>query len=258
MIPFVPAAIELGPLTLHLYGAMYALGAAAAYFLACALARRRGGRFAELLQRGDLLADVILAAMLCGVIGGRLGYAALYAPHLLTSWEIIAVWQGGMSIHGGLALGALGVAVLAKVRRVSLLDLLDLFAAPLALGLVFGRFGNAINGELPGTPAAVPWAIDFGDGKGRHPWPLYAMAKNALLCAALCLVFLRLRPPRGVMTGLFCIGLGGLRFVAEFFRAPPPEISPDALLPRGKTLAATLAAIGGLVLVRCALRKGKK
>lgn len=243
----IPAEITIGPIVLHFYGLMYAAGAVAAYFLTLWFARARGD-----LLSGEAIADVIFRAMLLGVIGGRLFYVIVYNPEyfLAHPGDIIAVWQGGMSIHGGLLGGFLGAWWSAKVLQRPLLELADLFMPALALGLAFGRFGNFVNAELVGRITDVPWGVDFGDGETRHPSQLYAMAKDLTLCLILLLIGLKYRPRAGVLTGLFFTLLALFRFVVEFFRAPDPQLGLLALgLSMGQWLSVLLFLIGLGILI---------
>lgn len=217
----IPAEISIGPLTLHFYGLMYASAAIFAYFFTVWLAQKKKSPFSSV----DI-ADAIFWAMICGVLGGRIWYVLLYnAPYF---WEnpvdVFAVWKGGMSIHGGLLGGVLGLAFFCSRAKKSFWELADLFAPALAMGLFFGRLGNWVNGELMGRVTDVSWGIDYGDGENRHPWPLYAMAKDFFLFLLFFFLSLKKRFSPGVLTALFFSTLALLRFFTEFFRAPDPQL----------------------------------
>src|SRR5881275_167992 len=199
-----PIAFSIGPLAVRWYGLMYLAGFAAGW----ALGLRRIDQGVAPVTRKQF-DDLLFLAVLGVILGGRLGYVLFYksghyAAHPL---EILAVWQGGMSFHGGL----LGV-MLAMV-----------FVAPLApLGLAAGRLGNFINGELWGRVTDLPWGMVFrnaGDAP-RHPSQLYQFALEGLTLFAILWWFSSKPRPRGQVSALFLIGYGVLRFVAEFAREP--------------------------------------
>ncbi len=238
----IPASLSIGPLTLHFYGLMYATGAVCAYFLTRWVARKVGKPFSS-----DHLTDVIFWTMLGGVIGGRLAYSFLYNPdiYLADPVQILMVWQGGMSIHGGLLGGFFGLLFACyKIKR-PIAEVADLFLPALALGLAFGRLGNFVNGELFGRITEVPWGMDFGDGENRHPSQLYAMLKDLLLCAIFLFLILRISWKPGVLSGLFFCMYAVFRFIVEFFRAPDPQLGLLALgLSMGQWLSMVLFFVG--------------
>jgi phosphatidylglycerol:prolipoprotein diacylglycerol transferase len=221
-----PVLIEIGPLKVRWYGLMYVVGFVAAYFL---VGRQQRAR--DLGLRGAALQDLFFFLAVGLILGARLGYIlfyqfsnlGIYVAHPL---EIIAVWHGGMSFHGGL-IGALVAGVIfCRRRELPVLQAADLVipAAPIGVGL--GRLGNFINGELYGRPSQMPWAMVFpGAGpEPRHPSQLYeALLEGLVLFVLLWLMKDRLKRPGGVLC-LFLFGYGIFRFVAEFFRAPDPQI----------------------------------
>ena len=229
MIPFPkinPNIIEIGPFKLRWYGLMYVLGFLASYFL---IKRQQRARRIG-LQKG-VLQDLILFLALGLIVGARLGYVIFYQfPNLIdylkNPLEIIAIWHGGMSFHGGL-IGALIAGVLfCRRRHLPFWQVADAVFVTVPVGLGLGRIGNFINGELFGRPSSVPWAMVFpaGGPVPRHPSQLYeALLEGLVLFIILWgLKDLRLRP--GAMVCLFVGGYGILRFFAEFFREPDPHI----------------------------------
>lgn len=247
-----PVLIHIGPLAIRWYGLMYLLGFLAAYGLIRYLARLR-----QLPLDRDGAADLLFQGAVGVVVGGRLGYVLFYNPgwYLAHPLEAFAIWQGGMSFHGGL----LGVVVAAVLfcRRRHLPPLLtgDILVTSATVGLGLGRLGNFINGELWGRPTDLPWGMVF-PGAGplpRHPSQLY----QAFLEGALLLVILLWLHHRRVAPGVpffsFFLGYGVFRFVAEFARQPDAHLGflwGGATM--GQLLSLPMIAIGlaGLVWIR--------
>jgi len=181
--------------------------------------------------------DLLFYGVLGVVLGGRIGYVIFYKPvyyaqHLS---EIPAVWKGGMSFHGGM-LGVIGaMAVFAWLRKRPFLQVTDLIAPCVPLGLASGRVGNFINGELWGRAAdpSLPWAMIFpesGSDIPRHPSQIYQFLGEGILLFILLWIFGRKERGRGQVSGLFLIGYGLLRFIVEFFRAPDDFIGDSSTL----------------------------
>lgn len=247
---FDPVALSLGPVQIHWYGLTYLV----AFGLFLWLAGRRV-RYPWLAQAGWTRRDVedLLFYGVVGVIlGGRLGYALFYKPghYLAHPLEILAVWQGGMSFHGGL-LGVLAaMALFARRRGRTFLQVTDFIAPCVPTGLAAGRIGNFINGELWGRAAdpSLPWAMVFpqsGSGIPRHPSQLYQFALEGLLLFVL-LWWYAARPRRtGQVSGAFLAGYGAFRFMAEYFREPDSFLGLRALgLSQGQWLSLPMIAIG--------------
>jgi phosphatidylglycerol:prolipoprotein diacylglycerol transferase len=223
---FDPVAISLGPIAVHWYGLMYMV----AFVLFVALGRAHARRRPELGWDAARIDDLLLYGMLGVVIGGRLGEVLFFQPgyYFANPAQILAIWKGGMSFHGGF-LGVL-VAMWVYGRRTGkgFWQVTDFIAPLVPTGLAAGRIGNFINGELWGRPvvADVPWAMVFPwvDAVPRHPSQLYqALGEGVLLFAILWLYAAQPRPLKAV-SALFLVGYGSLRFVAEFFRTPDPGI----------------------------------
>jgi phosphatidylglycerol:prolipoprotein diacylglycerol transferase len=246
---FDPIAFSIGPLAVRWYGLMYLLGFAAAWWLGV----RRIGKGMAPITRAQF-DDLIFVAVLGVILGGRLGYVLFYKPGYYAAHplEIFAIWQGGMSFHGGLIGVALAMAYAARRHRVDFLRLVD-FVAPLCpLGIAAGRLGNFINGELYGRATDLPWGMVFRTpGAGdlpRHPSQLYQFALEGLALFVLLWWFSSKPRPRGQVSALFLIGYGALRFVAEFGREPDAFLGLLALgLTMGQWLCLPMIA-GGLAL----------
>ncbi len=217
---FDPVAIHLGPLAVRWYGLMYLLG-----FLAGSWAARWRIRTQPWLKWTVEEADNFLTYVVLGVIlGGRLGYVLFYKPdyYLAHPFDIIAVWQGGMSFHGGFLGVILGGWLFARRHGRRWLDVTDFVAPLVTFGLGFGRIGNFINGELPGRVTSVPWGMVFPhvDALPRHPSQLYEALLEGLVLGAILLGFSRRPRPTGQISALFLIGYGSFRFLVEFTREP--------------------------------------
>jgi phosphatidylglycerol:prolipoprotein diacylglycerol transferase len=244
---FDPVAIHLGPLAVRWYGLMYLAGFGAAWWLG--QRRIKAGLAPITRQQFD---DLIFLAVLGVILGGRLGYVLFYKPGYYAAHplEVFAVWQGGMSFHGGLLGVMVGMWVAARRHAIHFLSLMD-FVAPLCpLGLAAGRIGNFINGELYGRVTSLPWGMVFrgaGDAP-RHPSQLYQAALEGLALFVLLWWFSSKARPRGQVSALFLIGYGAFRFIAEFAREPDAFLG---LLAFGMTMGQWLCLpmiLGGLAL----------
>ncbi len=192
------------------------------------------------------------------MLGGRLGYVLFYKPHdyLNDPLEIVALWHGGMSFHGGL-LGVIAAIVLfTRVNKLNTLSVADLISVVAPLGLLFGRIANFINGELVGRPASpdLPWAMIFPqvDQTPRHPSEIYeAGLEGLVLLIVLHLLWrnekLRSRP--GTLTGCFLIGYAAARIFSEFFREPDAFLGPViGQATMGQILSIPVALLGIAVI----------
>jgi phosphatidylglycerol:prolipoprotein diacylglycerol transferase len=169
--------------------------------------------------------DLLFHGVLGVVLGGRLGYVLFYKPayYVQHPLEVFAVWQGGMAFHGGLVGVLVACAWFARRRGLPFLVLMDFVAPLVPIGLATGRLGNFINGELWGRATDLPWAMVFpqsGSPVPRHPSQLYQFAGEGLLLFALVWWFSSRPRPVGRVSGLFLLGYGTLRFLAEFAREP--------------------------------------
>jgi phosphatidylglycerol:prolipoprotein diacylglycerol transferase len=223
---FDPVAIHLGPLAIRWYGLMYLL----AFVLFMVLGRVHARRRPELAWTGKNIDDLLFYGVLGVVIGGRLGQVLFYEPGHYFSHpaEILAVWKGGMSFHGGFLGVLVAVALYARRLGKSFWKVTDFIAPLVPLGLAAGRIGNFINGELWGRPASpdLPWAMVFPqvDAAPRHPSQLYQAGLEGLALFVLLWWFAGRPRPRAAVSALFLMGYGVLRFVAEYFREPDEGI----------------------------------
>jgi len=221
---FDPVAIRLGPLAVHWYGLMYLLG----FMLFLWLGKRRVRALNRPGWDDKFLDDLLFYGVLGVVLGGRLGEVLFYHPGYYFSHplEIFAVWQGGMSFHGGFLGVLVAMALFARKRKTQWLPLMDFIAPLVPLGLGAGRIGNFINGELWGRPTDVAWGMVFPrvDDLPRHPSQLYEFALEGLALFALLWLYSNKPRPAGAVSGLFLIGYGSFRFLAEFTRNPDDGI----------------------------------
>ncbi|HEY9530493.1 MAG TPA: prolipoprotein diacylglyceryl transferase [Burkholderiales bacterium] len=242
-----PIAFSIGPLAVRWYGLMYLAGFAAAWWLGT---RRIKAALAPITRKQ--FDDLIFLAVLGVILGGRLGYVLFYKPGYYAAHplEIFAVWQGGMSFHGGLLGVMAAMWIAARRNRVHFLSLMD-FVAPLCpLGIAAGRVGNFINGELWGRVTGLPWGMVFrgaGDAP-RHPSQLYQAALEGFALFVVLWWFSSKPRPRGQVSAVFLIGYGAFRFIAEFAREPDAFLG---LLTLGLTMGQWLCIpmiIGGVLL----------
>lgn len=248
-----PIAFQLGPLAVRWYGLMYVLAFAAFYWLA----RLRMAQHPNTGWSVKELDDLLFWGVLGVVVGGRLGHVLFYEPgyYLHHPLEILAVWHGGMSFHGGL-IGVLAV-MLWHARRHGrrFLEVGDFVAPLVPLGLMFGRIGNFINAELWGRPTSpdLPWAMVFPnvDDLPRHPSQLYQAGLEGLLLFIILWSYTRQPRPLGAASGAFLLGYGILRSVGEFFRTPDDGIFGFTLgISMGQWLSLPMIAAGTWLMLR--------
>lgn len=255
---FDPIAVRLGPIAVRWYGLMYLVAFVAFYLLARRRLRDESVRVRSGLVPADV-EDLLFWGALGVVLGGRLGYVVFYKPayYLAHPFEILAVWQGGMSFHGGLLGVIVAVALYCRRRGKSFLPIADFIAPLVPIGLAAGRLGNFINGELWGRPGDVPWAMVFpqaGDGIARHPSQLYQFAGEGLALFAFLWWFSSRPRPRGEVAGAFLVGYALLRFLAEFAREPDAFLGLLALrLSMGQWLCVPML-LAGVWMIRRARR----
>ncbi len=250
---FDPVAIALGPLQIHWYGLTY-LVAFGLFFWLAAL-RVAMPQFAERGWTRRDVDDLLFWGVLGVVIGGRIGYALFYKPghYLAHPHEILMVWKGGMSFHGGLLGVIAALAFFGWKRGRPFLEVADLVAPCVPTGLASGRVGNFINGELWGRPAdpSLPWAMVFPqapDRLPRHPSQVYQFLLEGLLLFVLLWLYARHPRPIGRVSGAFLVGYGAFRFIAEYFREPDSFLGLLSLgLSMGQWLCLPMIA-GGAAL----------
>ena len=256
---FDPIALHLGPLSIRWYGLMYVLAFIAVIVLG--KWRIRHG-FGEGLQERDV-DDLLVYGVFGVILGGRLGYVLFYKPHfyLDNPGEILKIWTGGMSFHGGFIGVMLAVALFCQVRKRRWLAIMDLIAPIAPLGLAAGRIGNFINGELPGRPTTLPWGMWFPQTDpqpvARHPSQLYEFGLEGMALFAILWWYARKPRPAGAVSGAFLVGYGTFRFLVEFTRAPDDFLGLLALgMSMGQWLSLPMIAIGIAMIAWAYRRKG--
>ena len=249
-----PIALKLGPLEIHWYGIMYGL----AFLIGYALLRRRvkSAPYSDApAWTVDDVSSLIFYAVGGVLVGGRLGYVLFYKPvyYFMHPLEIVAIWDGGMSFHGG-ALGVILMSWLFSRRQHRpFLQVSDLLVPVVPVGLGLGRIGNFINGELWGrpAPASLPWAMIFPqvDNTPRHPSQIYEFLLEGVLLFTVLALYGRRRPPAGALSATFLLGYGILRFIAEHFREPDAFLGILGLgLSMGQWLCIPMILAGSALL----------
>jgi phosphatidylglycerol---prolipoprotein diacylglyceryl transferase len=250
---FDPIAFSIGPLAVRWYGLTYLV----AFVLFLVLGRIRARQNVLHGWKPGDLDDLLLYGILGVVLGGRLGYCLFYKPmyYLTNPLEIFAVWQGGMSFHGGMLGVIFAMWLYGRRTERKFLAVTDFIAPLVPLGLASGRMGNFINAELPGrvTDPSTPFAMIFPqiDNLPRHPSQLYQFALEGLLLFVLLWIYASKPRALGRVSGAFLVGYGVLRFIAEFFREPDSFLGFLALgMTMGQWLCVPMVAVGLWLLLR--------
>ena len=255
---FDPVIFSLGPLAVRWYGLMYVIGFIAVVVLG--KLRVREGLGHGLAEKD--VDDMLIYGVVGTILGGRLGYILFYKleHYVAHPGEILQIWAGGMSFHGGF-LGVLaGIAVFCWVRKKRWITTMDFIAPLTPIGLGAGRLGNFINGELPGRPTDLPWGMWFPqvdhERIARHPSQLYQLALEGVALFVLLWLFSKKPRPAGAVSGLFLVGYGTFRFIAEFARAPDDFLGLLALnLSMGQWLSLPMILAGALMMLWAYNRK---
>ena len=248
---FDPVAINLGPITITWYALSYITGLLFSWRYALYLAKSKYSINSEIID--SFFNNAILGV----IIGGRLGYVALYnfdyySENLI---EILYVWQGGMSFHGGLV-GVIIAQILTSIKyKIKFLIITDISSLTVPFGFMLGRIANFINGELYGRITEHPIGVVFPNGGEipRHPSQLYeAFFEGLILFLFLNLLFYftKIRTKAGSITGIFIFLYGLFRFLIEFFREPDPQLGIIFLdLTLGQVLCSIMIITGLIILL---------
>ena len=264
-----PVALDLGFFELRWYSLAYLAGIFLGYWYLLKLIKQPGAPMAR--RHAD---DLVFYAALGVILGGRLGYVLFYRPeyYFQNPLEILKLWDGGMSFHGGVIGTSLGILYLAWKQKLNWLRLHDYVACVVPIGLFFGRLANFVNAELWGAPTAVSWAVRFPEvnalgqsvlGPPRHPSQLYeALLEGIVLFAILAIMFwkTRARYEPGKLVGAFLLFYGLFRFAVEFVREPDAhlvEFAQTTGLSMGQWLCVPMI-LGGAYLMATAKRRRQR
>jgi len=257
---FDPVLVQLGPFAIRWYALAYIFGILIGWGYARLLIRstRLWGRKAPMTVSD--FDDFVLWVTIGIILGGRIGYVLFYnLPYFIEHpLEIVQLWNGGMSFHGGFIGCVLAVLLFGYTRGISVLSLGDLTCAAGTIGLFLGRLANFINGELWGRPTDVPWAMIFPNGGPlpRHPSQLYEAGLEGLLLFIVLALLVRagaLKRP-GLIIGCFAVGYSLARTFCEFFREPDAQLG---FLWGGATMGQLLSVplfLAGLCFIFYALK----
>jgi len=261
-----PVALDLGFFQLRWYSLAYLAGIFIGYWYLLKLLKQPGAPMAR--RHAD---DLVFYAALGIIFGGRLGYVLFYnLPYYLQNpLDILKLWDGGMSFHGGVIGTSLGILYLSWKEKLQWLRIHDYVACCVPFGLFFGRLANFVNGELWGAPTTVPWAVRFVEtatgelGPPRHPSQLYeAGLEGLVLFAILWFLFWRTqaRYQPGKLVGAFIFFYGIFRFGIEFIREPDAQLTAFAQatgLHMGQWLTVPMI-VGGLYLMVTAKKRRER
>ncbi len=243
-----PVFLTLGPLEIRYYGILYALGFLFTYFFV-----KRFNAQKKLLRPEHL--DSFFFWLVIGVVGGARVFEVLfYHPdyYVFNPLEILAIWHGGLSFHGGLAGAILVTFFFCRRHQYSFFRIADILVIPGAFALFLGRIGNFINGELYGKLTTLPWGVQFPGADGfRHPTQLYEALKNLALFGFLW-SFSKKNLKEGLLFAYFLIGYSTLRFFIEFLKEPETMFG---LLTMGQALSLVTLVLGLLLLRRKSSQK---
>lgn len=259
-LPYInPIALQLGSIAIHWYGIMYLLSFTLGY---CYLRNRVQKK--QLKLSLEQLNDLIFLICLCLLIGGRLGYVFFYnfAQYWHSPASIFAIWQGGMSFHGGFIGAALGFYLfwrkLKKQKSLRYLDLTDQVLTIIPFTLALGRIGNFINAELYGRLSNLPWAMKFWTAEGyRHPVQLYEATAH-IIVGTFFMLTMKMKWARGVRTAIFLLYYSIVRIAVELVREPDIQIGYIFThFTLGQLLSLPILALG-IYIFKFSLASAKK
>ena len=216
-----PVLVKLGLFEIRYYGLIYALSIVITYFFLAYLVKQRKINLAK-----TEIADMLFYGMIGAVVGARIFYILFYnlSYFLANPIKIFAVWEGGLSWHGGFTGVLIAGYIFCRVKKINFWEIADLAVIPVSACLMLGRIGNFMNSELYGRITNLPWAVKFDTAEGfRHPSQLYESFKNLVIFSVLWNVKDR-KLPKGVMFSLFLVMYSVFRFIIEFFRQPDAQL----------------------------------
>jgi len=245
-----PVFLRLGPLEFRWYGLMYILGFLSAYFIIKSQANKRALQISS-----ETLSDIVFSIALGIVLGGRAGYILFYnlSWYLSHPLKVFAVWEGGMSFHGGIVGAIISGIYIVRKKQLDFWLMADICALTVPVGLGLGRIGNFINGELYGRVTDHPWGIVFPSGGNlpRHPSQLYEAFLEGVVLLLLVWGVNRTSPPKGVVFWTVICGYGFFRFMVEFVREPDQQLGflwGGATM--GQLLSLPMFVLGAAMIIR--------
>jgi phosphatidylglycerol---prolipoprotein diacylglyceryl transferase len=256
--PFTIGGMTLGPFAIRWYGLMYLV----AFAMLLVLGKKRARASMLTGWRAIDVDDMLYYGVFGTILGGRLGYVLFYKPmyYFAHPLEIVAVWQGGMSFHGGLLGVLIAMWFYARTRGKRWLDVMDFVAPLVPLGLGAGRIGNFINAELWGRPTNGSWGMIFPhvDNLPRHPSELYEFALEGIVLFVILWTYSKRPRPMGAVSGLFLVGYGCARFICEFAREPDDFLGFLAMgLTMGQWLSLPMIVAGVIMMAWAYQRAGR-
>lgn len=258
-IPFPhidPIALSIGPLHIHWYALAYLTGFLGGWAYAAWILGRPAAKASPMTPA--LFEDMLPWAIAGVIFGGRIVYALVYNPMMYATnpGDIIKIWQGGMSFHGGFLGVLIASAIWARGKKIPFLAVTDIAAVVTPIGLFFGRIANFVNGELYGRATTLPWGVIFPNGGPlpRHPSQIYeALLEGLVLFVVLFLVARRKDAwtKAGLPSGIFLIGYALSRMTVETLREPDAQIGfLFDHLTMGQLLSLPLLLAGILIVAR--------
>jgi len=228
---FDPIFVDLGFFQIRWYSMAYIIGIILGWIYATKIIKEVFNKYNFELVKKEVFDDLIIYLVLGIIIGGRLGYVIFYNLEFYSEnlIDILKLWQGGMSFHGGLLGVIFAITIFAKIKGVNFFNLTDIIACATPIGLLLGRVANFINGELFGKVSTLPWAVLFPNAGNvlRHPSQIYeAILEGAILFILINFFALKkqliLKP--GHVSGLFLILYSIARIIGENFREPDEQL----------------------------------
>ena len=247
ILPYIdPVALQIGPLEIRWYGLSWLLAFMSIYILA---------KKKLAIINDQQLSDLMFYGLLGAIVGGRSGYMLFYGIDALIQnpLSLFYIWQGGLSFHGGFLGVLVSIYFLAKSWDIGFFTITDFISPFVPIGLGFVRIGNFLNSELLGRPTDAYWGVVFPSdplGLIRHPSQIYQAFSEGLVLSVILFWFSKSSKPRGVISSLFLIGYGVIRFITEFFREPDVHIGFDLLnlITRGQILSIPMVILGVIMM----------
>ena len=252
---FDPVFIDLGVFQIRWYSIAYIVGIILGWIYAIKIIKEMARKHNFTMIKKTVFDDLIIYLIIGIVLGGRLGYVIFYNFEYYSRnlFEILKLWEGGMSFHGGLLGVIIATIIFSKIKRINFFYFTDIICCVAPIGLFLGRIANFINGELWGKVTDVPWAMVF-PGAGplpRHPSQLYEAALEGVLLFIILWWFSSKPRPKAAVSGLFLLGYGFFRFLVEFVRIPDAQYGYLAFdwLTMGQILCLPMIVFGIILMI---------